>query len=81
MEGSMNFLFLFLTSHVPPALTGEGRVKMRATYMYTFLCAQPCGNLLVNTPTFVVVALQVEPRAWYVLSEHSITEPHQRSTK
>lgn len=77
MEGRMNFLFLFLTCHVPPALTGEGRVKMRAAYMYTLLCTQPCGNLLVNTPAFVVVVLQVEPRAWYVLSEHSITEPHQ----
>lgn len=77
MEGSVNFLIC----HVPPALTGEGRVKMRTAFMYAFLCAQPCGNLLGNTPAFVVVALQVEPKAWYVLSKHSITEPHQRSTK
>lgn len=54
---------------------------MRAACMYAFLCAQPCGNLLVNMLAFVEVVLEVEPRAWYELSEHSITEPHQGSTK
>ena len=65
LEGSVNFLFLF-----PPDMPrSTSTVRRRegkdegSTHVH-FLCAQPCGNVLVNTPAFVVVVLEVEPRAW-----------------